>query len=96
MHLVLSRKGGVRLDALAALMAACALLTAPGFAAAAKPKAATAALTGVVNVNTASAEELAMLPGVGETRAQAIVAAGSDSDPLSAFTARSFSCFGAA
>ena len=32
-------------------------------------------LTGVVNVNTASLEELQLLPGVGETRARAIVAA---------------------
>jgi competence protein ComEA len=35
--------------------------------------AASAALSGVVNVNTASAEELAMLPGVGQARARAIV-----------------------
>lgn len=34
---------------------------------------ASAALSGVVNVNTASAEELAMLPGVGAARARAIV-----------------------
>jgi len=31
------------------------------------------AISGVVNVNTASAEELQMLPGVGESRAAAIV-----------------------
>jgi competence protein ComEA len=31
------------------------------------------ALSGVVNVNTASAEQLSMLPGVGPARAQAIV-----------------------
>ena len=31
-------------------------------------------LTGVVNVNTATLEELQLLPGVGETRARAIVA----------------------
>lgn len=30
-------------------------------------------LTGVLNVNTASEEELTMLPGVGESRAKAIV-----------------------
>lgn len=30
-------------------------------------------LTGVVNVNSATAEELALLPGVGPTKAQAIV-----------------------
>ncbi len=34
---------------------------------------ASAALSGVVNVNTASTEELAMLPGVGAARARAIV-----------------------
>ena len=34
---------------------------------------ASAALSGVVNVNTASAEELAMLPGVGPVRARAII-----------------------
>ena len=32
-------------------------------------------LSGVVNVNTASAEELQLLPGVGESRARAIVSA---------------------
>ncbi|MEE2679036.1 MAG: helix-hairpin-helix domain-containing protein [Myxococcota bacterium] len=31
-------------------------------------------LTGVVNVNTASSEELQLLPGIGETRARALVA----------------------
>ena len=31
-------------------------------------------LSGVVNVNVASIEELTMLPGVGETRAKAIIA----------------------
>ncbi len=35
--------------------------------------AATADLRGVVNVNTASAEELQLLPGVGESRAAAIL-----------------------
>ena len=41
---------------------------------AAVPAAAAGSLSGVVNVNTATAEELQLLPGVGETRAQAIVA----------------------
>ncbi|MGH7287255.1 MAG: ComEA family DNA-binding protein [Myxococcota bacterium] len=36
---------------------------------------ASAALSGVVNVNTASAEQLTLLPGVGEARAREIVAA---------------------
>jgi len=31
------------------------------------------AMTGVVNVNTASVEELQLLPGIGESRAQALV-----------------------
>jgi competence protein ComEA len=35
--------------------------------------AATADLRGVVNVNTASTEELQLLPGVGESRAAAIL-----------------------
>ena len=37
------------------------------------PALAAGTLTGVVNVNTASAEELQLLPGVGEARARAIV-----------------------
>ena len=35
--------------------------------------AAGPSVTGVVNVNSATAEELALLPGVGPTKAQAIV-----------------------
>lgn len=35
--------------------------------------AAAADLKGVVNVNTASSEELQLLPGIGESRAQAIL-----------------------
>ena len=34
---------------------------------------AASALTGVVNVNTANAEELSLLPGVGPARARAII-----------------------
>ena len=34
---------------------------------------ATSALDGVVNLNTASAEELSLLPGVGPSRARAII-----------------------
>ena len=35
---------------------------------------AESALTGKVNVNTATVEELQLLPGIGESRAQAVVA----------------------
>jgi competence protein ComEA len=42
-------------------------------AVAAAPIFAAGTLSGVVNVNTASAEELQLLPGVGESRARAIV-----------------------
>jgi competence protein ComEA len=52
-----------------ALAAAVAVGAAPGLAADGPH------LTGVVNVNTASLEELQLLPGVGESRARAIVAA---------------------
>ena len=52
-------------------LAACAVLAlAPGvLAAEAKPD-----LSGVVNLNTASSEQLQVLPGIGESRAVAIVA----------------------
>ena len=33
-----------------------------------------AALTGVVNLNTATVEELQLLPGIGEARARAVIA----------------------
>jgi competence protein ComEA len=47
---------------------------APGAAAAASPAASEApAVSGVLNLNTASTEELTRLPGVGPSRAQAIV-----------------------
>lgn len=53
---------------------ALALLCAAGLGLAAGPApAADSALVGVVNVNTASAAELQLLPGVGESRARAIV-----------------------
>ncbi len=54
-----------------------AALAAVGFAAilaAASAPPAAAATTGVVNVNTASALELERLPGIGESKAKAIVA----------------------
>jgi competence ComEA-like helix-hairpin-helix protein len=50
-----------------------ALLLAGVLGMAAWPTEAAPALAGVVNVNTASAEELQLLPGVGEARARAIV-----------------------
>jgi competence protein ComEA len=53
-----------------ALLASCSLavtaLSAPTDEAAAK-------LTGVVNLNTATADELQLLPGIGAARAQAVI-----------------------
>jgi competence protein ComEA len=43
------------------------------FAASPLHAAADAALTGVVNINTATAEELQLLPGIGESRAKAVL-----------------------
>jgi competence ComEA-like helix-hairpin-helix protein len=59
-----------RARALGALAALLALLAwaAPGAA-----RAETPPTSGVVNINTASLEELQLLPGVGEARARAIV-----------------------
>jgi competence protein ComEA len=70
-----SRKRVVRLHALAVLLAASALLAVPTLANAAKETApSVVSLIGVVNVNTASIDELQLLPGVGESRARAILA----------------------
>jgi comEA protein len=63
-----ARSRAARLAAIA-LLCLCAA-AAPALAA----PASGASLTGVVNVNTASPEELQVLPGIGESRAQAIVA----------------------
>ncbi len=54
---------------------ALALAAALAFAALPALAADGPSLTGVVNVNTASLEELQLLPGIGDTRARAIVAA---------------------
>jgi competence protein ComEA len=52
-----------------------ALLAALGVLFAAVPlMAAGGTLTGVVNINTATHEELQLLPGIGETRADAVIA----------------------
>jgi competence protein ComEA len=55
---------------------ALALLLALGVAGSALPVLADGEprLTGTVNINTASVEELQLLPGIGESRAQAVVA----------------------
>jgi competence protein ComEA len=57
------------------LRALALALVAALVAAASAPAADTPRLVGVVNVNTATVEELQLLPGIGETRARAIVAA---------------------
>jgi competence protein ComEA len=44
------------------------------FAAAPVLAAGGSGLSGVVNINTATAEELQLLPGIGEARAQAVIA----------------------
>lgn len=49
------------------------LLVGLGLAVAGGAGAADSALTGVVNVNTASAQELELLPGIGAVRARAIL-----------------------
>ncbi|HEU4427673.1 MAG TPA: helix-hairpin-helix domain-containing protein [Myxococcota bacterium] len=58
-----------------ALLSALALGLALATTSVAAPALAAAKLSGVVNVNTASAEQLALLPGVGESRAREIIAA---------------------
>jgi competence protein ComEA len=52
-----------------------ALVAAVGVVLAAAPiQAGENKLAGVVNINTATAEELELLPGIGESRAQAVLA----------------------
>jgi competence protein ComEA len=64
---------GVRLALLALLLAVLAPVPAAGAQAAEVPAEEPAAPVGQVNLNTASAEELQRLPGVGPSRAVAIV-----------------------
>ena len=52
---------------------ALVLATAIAFAAVAQAGEGPPALTGVVNVNTASAAELQLLPGIGDARARALI-----------------------
>jgi competence protein ComEA len=54
-----------------ALISACAVASAAVTASAADPAAQP---SGVVNLNTATAEELQLLPGIGASRAQAVIA----------------------
>jgi competence protein ComEA len=54
-------------------LVAAVFALAVAFAGATRAAAEDAAVSGVVNVNTASVEELQLLPGVGEARARAIV-----------------------
>jgi competence protein ComEA len=56
-------------------VASAAVALAGLFALAAPPALAEEALEGVVNVNTATASELEMLPGIGAARAQAVIEA---------------------
>lgn len=72
-HLV-SHTGVATTRVRAALIAALAAVGFAAVIAAASAPPAAAAPTGVVNVNTASAPELELLPGIGESKAKAIIA----------------------
>lgn len=55
--------------------AACALALIPLLAAAPALAGGEPHVSGTVNVNTATAEQLQLLPGIGEARAQAVIEA---------------------
>ena len=59
---------------LATVCALMVVLVAASGAQAAQPKSSAASLSGVVNLNTATPDELQLRPGVGEVRAVAIIA----------------------
>ena len=65
--------GAQRLQLRAAAAALLALLLLAGVAGPGLAAESRASLSGVVNLNTASSEQLQMLPGVGEVRANAII-----------------------
>jgi competence protein ComEA len=74
---MISNSNAWRPPAVRALVAAWALTAILGMASsapAATPASSTPPISGVVNLNTASPEQLQLLPGVGEVRAGAIVA----------------------
>jgi len=65
----------MKFDTRMARAAVLALVTALGVLFAAPPTlmAGEGGLSGVVNINTATAEELQLLPGIGEARAKAVI-----------------------
>lgn len=68
-----TRRAGARPLARAFLGLAVTLAATLGLALGVGSVAGAAGLSGKVNVNTASQQELAMLPGIGEARARAVI-----------------------